>query len=163
MGLVTIQPGNRYDLVTPAEMMAGFQEQQRQIHTMIREEIRGVKQIKAKGKLFDNNAGPVVGVINGPQPGYVWFLRRFTTWEPTTTAGSLAAFLSYSADGTPRNDNGIMVGTVPSFWSFNKGSSVINPGDDLVITWTGTNSLKTFYLNAEVTEVPAEMAGKLLV
>lgn len=164
MAKMRVQPGQEWDIVSPKEMTDALEQHKRGIlDHLVREGIRGIKQLKAKGKVTDNAAANVSGVVNGPQPGYAWMLRRFTTFEPSTTPGSIAnTFLSYSADGTARNDNVIISGAGPGFWSFSQGVIVINAGDDLVWTFLGTNTGKTFYMNAEITEVPAEMLAKLL-
>lgn len=164
MARMRIAPGNEYDIVSPSEMHNALDQHKRSIlDHLVREEIRGVKQFKFKGKLTDNLAGIVTGSVEGPQPGFTWMVRRFVTWEPTTTPGSIAnGALCTSADNTFRNDNVVMVGTLPSEWAFSKGVVTVNAGDNLVLQFTGTNSGKTFYLSGEATEVPAEMLAKLL-
>lgn len=164
MARMRVQPGQEWDIVSPKELTDALDQHKRGIlDHLIKEGIRGIKQIKPKGKLTDNAAGLVTGFIEGPLPGYVWMLRRFCTWEPSTAPGTIAnGALSTSSDNTFRNDNVVMVGSIPSMWSFSQGVATVFAGDNLVLQFTGTNSGKTYYLSAEATEVPAEMLGKLL-
>ena len=137
---------------------------------IIREQLRGVKPLKlpivsavAAGTTtilpINQGAEPI---ICGPQQGYFWRVGRVTIASTGTDTGAISLYAGSditAVDPTHLVDNTLKVGQ--AYYPGTRGL-FLWPGEQLYasITSVVTNSYR---MTGIAIEVPAEMAGKLLV
>lgn len=83
MAKMILTPGGELDLVTPTDLQNHLDKQTRAIHQTIREEIRGVKHMRFRGQGNLSAASSTV-IIDGPQAGYAWSIRRVSITGATS-------------------------------------------------------------------------------
>lgn len=160
MAKMILTPGGELDLVTPADLQNHLDKQTRAIHQTIREEIRGVKHMRFRGQ-GNLSAATSTVVIDGPQGGYAWSIRRISILGATSQPVNFFR----TTDGVSSQNWNFVAEflTIPDIQIFSSNSCILLPDESMLFTPQGATPPGQVWIGGEAVEVPAEMLGKLLL
>jgi hypothetical protein len=159
-------PLGQIDLLTSGELKEAIGHR---LDSYVRDWVRGIKVIRLPVTYGETDSGgnilPVV--IPGPESGYVWDVRRITVTGPGIYGGAGGVFVNLYRGNTAADnvDTNLLANLTGQSGAtiFPKLSVTLFPGEGLVISGGNGGDSDPFYVTGQVTEVPAEMVGKLVL
>lgn len=150
---VKIAAGHEYDLVSSKELSEEMKELRHRFDEMWRQEVRGIKWME---QAFALPSTPTSYTIEGPEQGFAWSVKIFST--VLTGADTMSIYKGESgktiAPVAVLGSNTTQVAT----WTSN--TLILRPGEVITAVTSGAFRLSTVYVSA--VQVPAERLGILL-
>jgi hypothetical protein len=150
---VEIQAGAKFETLTPQEMsdiLSGWQA----------EMLRGARFLHPGAVKTVSGAGVLAVTASdnlGPREGFLWEVTRVMV-SGLTAAQTANAFVN---DASPIMAVGLFTATAPQIVYGQRGL-ILNAPDKLLISGTGLTANADYYVSMQVTELPVQLAGRLL-
>lgn len=159
-------PLGMIDLLTDSELRESLGHH---FDSIQRDWVRGIKLIRLPMGIGEtdgsgNQITPVI--IQGPQSGYIWDVKRVTISGPAIYTSTGAPFVNLYRASTASDiaDNNLLSGLVTGNATyFPKLTMTFFGGESMAFSGGSFGDSSTFYINGQVLEVPAEMVGKLVL
>jgi hypothetical protein len=163
--------GYEFETTSPAELQTELNSAfGHHFSHHVRDMYRGVKAVRlpvltatAGGTtLLIPSSGGAEPIACGPQQGYFWRIGRVTVSSNGSDTGAVSLFAGSDATNVGQQfliDNTLKVGQ--AYYPGTRGL-FLWPGEQLYVSLTSVAS-NTYRLTGVAIEVPAEMAGKILV
>lgn len=157
---VKLQAGAEFDFLTRGELDTSLADFLKELKGKSR-----LRRIKADPSNGGNSGVMVAGAATfntgvGPEPGFVWSIRRLTL-STEGTGGTGGVFLN----STQPSDLVLPSVALPTSWySISGGAFVVYPGETLWVAVTGVTGNVTgkVWLNGQVEEVAVEHIADLV-
>lgn len=156
--------GAIFDFLTKDELVEGITQGHK---NWMSEATRGIamRRFSAQGTIAATNltiGGSASSRQLGPEPGFIWSVRRLTCTGITLGTDFLALYINDANPASAVMPKVFDATSGPGARFFDGNQLILNSGDTLLFTGTGLNATGTVTVNGMAMEMPVSMLYRLI-